>query len=159
MDFLSKELIASEYPDRLRRDLERATLCRFLVAYVSQAGLDTLGTNALLHALRDPRSFGVASLSCSCGYEPLLGLQGKLADSRLKYFMDPIVKPPDDPDITLFHSKLVYLVFEAERKAVVYIGSHNWTSPALGPVGPRNAEASLRFKLDFVPEHLDGIGS
>ena len=137
-----------------------ATVCRFLVAYVSMDGLDAIGRHLLSRALRDPRSFGVASLTCSCGFDPLIRLQRDVPEVRLKYFMDPIVREPGEPrDITLFHSKLVYLLLEAENKSVVYIGSHNWTRRALGPGGSRNAEASMRFELDYEPADLDGNGT
>ncbi|MFM9963053.1 MAG: hypothetical protein ACKV2Q_17740 [Planctomycetaceae bacterium] len=77
--------------------------------------------------------------------------------ARLKYFMDPLVKDTDEPDgIALFHSKLVYLRLPRENKSVVYIGSHNWSGRALGPGRPRNVEASLRFELDYAPEHIAG---
>jgi len=88
-------------------------------------------------------------------------LQDELGDGdvRLKYFMDPLIDGSDEPNgIGLFHSKLIYLLLESEQKSIVYIGSHNWSLRALGPGGPRNAEASLRFESDFVPEHLDGTG-
>ena len=107
--------------------------------------------------------FGVSSLTCACGYEPLLDLQSQLGESavRLKYFMDPQVRGSDEPDdITLFHSKLVYLYLPTQNggTSVVYLGSHNWSSRALGPGRPRNAEASVRFQLDYSPEHLAGEG-
>lgn len=99
-------------------------------------------------------------LGASVGYDPLLRLQSELPDVRLKYFMDPLVKEDGEPsEISLFHSKLVYLWLERERKSVVYIGSHNWTRRALGPQGPRNTEASLRFEMEFAPDDLDGTGA
>ena len=152
-----------EYREQLQRDLARATLCRFLVAYVSLEGLDSIGRHLLSRALRDERSFGVSSLTCSCGYAPLLKLQEEIGPSvgvRLKYFMDPLVGGSDEPsDIGLFHSKLIYLLLVREKKSVVYIGSHNWSQRALGPGRPRNAEASMRFEIDFNPEHVEGVGS
>jgi hypothetical protein len=163
MKLLSKELVSLDYTKELQRDLNKATLCRFLVAYVSLTGLNAINRPVLIKPLRDPRSFGIASLSCSCGYEPLIKLQNELGastDVRLKYFMDPMVKDPDEPNnLSLFHSKLVYLWLEREAKSVVYIGSHNWTRRALGPGGPRNVEASVRFELDFSPDDLDGTGT
>src|SRR5262249_6084442 len=106
MDFLSSQLVADAYRQRLVQDLERAAVCRFLVAFVSSRGIDALGTERLARALRDPRSFGVASLSCLFGYEPLLDLQTLLREPRLKYFMDPIVTSDESQEIVLFHSKL-----------------------------------------------------
>jgi hypothetical protein len=160
MKLLSKELVSLDYREQLQRDLARASVCRFLVAYISGGGVDSIGRHLLTLALRDARSFGIGSLSCSCGYEPLLRLQGEIPELRLKYFMDPLVKEEGEPsEISLFHSKLVYLYLEREAKSVVYIGSHNWTRRALGPQGPRNAEASIRFESDFMPEDLDGIGA
>ncbi len=162
MKLLSKELVSLEYRNLLRQDMAKATVCRFMVAYISQEGLNTINRPLFHKVLRDPRSFGVGSISCACSYEPLLNLQLELGAStpvRLKYFMDPVIKPDDEPAISLFHSKLVYLYLERERKSVVYIGSHNWTGRALGPSSPRNAEASLRLEFDFEPEHLDGIGN
>lgn len=160
MKLLSRELVSLEYREHLQRDLARASVCRFLMAYVSGQGLDSVGRHLLNRVLRDGRSFGVGSLTCSCGYDPLLQLQAELPELRLKYFMDPKVSEDDEPsEISLFHSKLVYLYLEREAKSVVYIGSHNWTRRALGPQGPRNAEASIRFELDFSPEDLDGTGT
>ncbi|HYW96924.1 MAG TPA: hypothetical protein VE870_15115 [Bacteroidales bacterium] len=160
---MSKELVSLEYREQLQRDLARATVCRFLVAYVSLEGLDSIGRHLLSKALRDERSFGVSSLTCSCGYEPLLKLQediGSSAGVRLKYFMDPLVHGSDGPiDIGLFHSKLIYLLLARDNKSVVYIGSHNWSQRALGPGRPRNVEASLRFEMEFTPEHIEGMGS
>jgi hypothetical protein len=159
MRLLSQKLVSLEYRDQLQRDLARAVVCRFLVGYVSAEGLKTIGRHLLVRALRDDRSFGVSSLTCACGYTPLLNLQDELGDGcvRLRYFMDPLVEGSDEPnEITLFHSKLVYLLLEREQKSVVYIGSHNWSGRAIGPSGPRNAEASLRFEMDFAPEHLEG---
>lgn len=160
MKLLSKELVALDYRENLQRDLARASVCRFLVAYVSGDGMESIGRHLLNRALRDQRSFGVASLTCSCGFDPLLRLQSELPELRLKYFMDPLVKEEGEPsEISLFHSKLVYLYLAREAKSVVYIGSHNWTRRALGPQGPRNAEASIRFELDFAQEDLEGTGA
>ena len=160
MRLLSRELVSLEYRDQLQRDMARATVCRFLVAYISGEGIESIGRHLLTRGLRDFRSFGIGSLSCSCGYEPLLRLQAEIPEQRLKYFMDPLVKEDGEPsEISLFHSKLVYLYLEREALSVVYIGSHNWTRRALGPQGPRNAEASLRIESAFVPEDLDGSGA
>lgn len=161
MKLLSKELVSLEYREQLQRDMAKASACRFLVAYISGEGIDSIGRHLLTRGLRDDRSFGIGSLSCSCGYKPLLRLQAEMAVPRLKYFMDPLVKEEgaEPSEISLFHSKLVYLYLEREAKSIVYIGSHNWTRRALGPQGPRNAEASIRFESDFVPEDLDGSGT
>ena len=162
MDLLSKKLVSLEYRDQLKRDLARATVFRFLVAYISDEGVNSIGRDLLIAALRDSRSFGVSSLTCMFGYEPLLRLQESMGNSgvRLKYFMDPVIDEGDElKGLTLFHSKLVFLAMEQERKAVVYIGSHNWTRRALGPGGSRNAEASLRIEMDFTPTDLDGAGT
>jgi hypothetical protein len=160
MRLLSKELVSLEYREQLQRDLAKATVCRFLVAYISGEGIESISRPLLTRALRDPRSFGVGSLSCSCGFEPLLRLQQELGDSvglRLKYFMDPLVNDPGEPQgVALFHSKLVYLAQEREGKSVIYLGSHNWTRRALGPGGPRNVEASVRLEMELVPQHLEG---
>ena len=159
---LSKELVSSEYRSQLREDLSRVRILRFLVAYVSTKGVDSLDRGLLVRALIDRQSFGIASLSCSCGHEPLLDLQrslGKAVGVRLKYFMDPLVSDSDGPrDLTLFHSKLIYLLLPEEQKSVIYIGSHNWTERAIGPYGPRNAEASVRLEFEFSEEHLEGVG-
>lgn len=160
MNLLSEELVSHEYRNQLMQDMAKASVCRFLVAYISGEGLNAIGRHLLTRGLRDARSFGVGSLTCSCGYDPLLRLQSELPDVRLKYFMDPLVKEEGEPsEISLFHSKLVYLHLEREAKSVIYIGSHNWTRRAIGPQGPRNAEASMRFEVDFAPEHLDGTGT
>src|SRR4051812_29269515 len=110
MDLLSRQLVSDEYVISLRRDLQGASVCRFLVAYISWEGLDSIGKSALANALQAPQSFGVGSLSCSCGYEPLLHLQSLLRAPRLKYFMDPLVRDEEEPfEISLLHSKIVYL--------------------------------------------------
>jgi hypothetical protein len=86
-------------------------------------------------------------------------LQDMISEPRLKYFMDPLVLSGRESDeLVLFHSKLVFLFLEAERKAVMYIGSHNWTRRAMGPSAPRNAEASLRVEITCAPRDLDGKG-
>ncbi|MEX1028265.1 MAG: hypothetical protein WD049_09720 [Candidatus Paceibacterota bacterium] len=137
MTLLSKDLVSLEYREQLQRDLARASVCRFLIAFISNDGMESIGRHLLNRVLRDDRSFGLGSLSCSCGYEPLLRMQSELPDLRLKYFMDPLVKEDGEPsEISLFHSKLVYLWLEREGKSVVYIGSHNWSRRALGPQGP-----------------------
>lgn len=162
MKLISKELVSHEYRTLLQQDLAKATVCRFLVAYISQEGLNKINRPLLLRVLRDQRSFGIGSMSCPCSYEPLLNLQSELGSGspvRLKYFMDPSPKLDGEPAISLFHSKLVYVYIEREQKSVVYIGSHNWTKPALGPGSPRNVEASMRFEFDFAPEHLEGVGT
>ena len=159
MKFLSKDLVTHDYRDALQKDLAQATVCRFLIAYVSSEGIKSIHRAPLLRALKDSRSFGVASLSCACKYEPLLNLQDELSEIRLKYFMDPVVEEKDEPkNIALFHSKLVYIYNKRTQKSIVYLGSHNWTRRALGPQGPRNAEASLRLEFDFEEEHLLGNG-
>jgi hypothetical protein len=163
MKLLSPQLVSHDYRTQLQGDLARAKVCRFLVAYVSTGGLRAIEYGRLGPTLEDPRSFGVSSLSCSCGFEPLMELQDELGGSekvRLKYFMDPLEAEPGEPKgIGLFHSKLVYLYLPREKKSVIYLGSHNWTRRALGPGRPRNAEASLRVEEDFVPEDLEGTGS
>lgn len=162
MKLISKELVSHEYRTLLQQDLAKASLCRFLVAYISQEGLNKINRPLLVRVLRDDRSFGIGTISCPCGYEPLLNLQSELGPGspvRLKYFMDPVVKVDGEPAISLFHSKLVYLYLEREQKSVVYIGSHNWSQAALGPGSPRNVEASMRFEFEFAPEHLQGVGT
>src|SRR6185436_2489065 len=141
MKLLSKDLVSPEYLDQLRQDLAKATVCRFLVAYVSTEGLNAIQQPLLMKPLRNAKSFGIASLTCSCGYKPLTTLQRALGDKhiRLKYFMDPLVTGSDEPsEVSLFHSKLVCLFQESDQKCIVYIGSHNWSSRALGPLSPRN---------------------
>ncbi len=163
MRLLSESLVDDQYRASIAADLKQAEICRFSVAYVSDAGIRSIGRNALLRVLSDEDSFGVSSMSCSCGYHPLLNLQRELSSEtlRLKYFMDPSVCGTDEPNgLVLMHSKLVYLktIVNDEPKSVVYLGSHNWTGRALGPGGPRNAEASYRFEFPFSPDHLLGIG-
>ena len=162
MQLISKELVSDEYRTLLQQDLAKAMVCRFLVAYISETGLASLDRSSLRQALGHKDSFGVGTISCACGYKPLLNLQSELGPSspvRLKYFMDPVVKPDGEPAVSLFHSKLVYLYLEREQKSVVYIGSHNWTGRALGPGTPRNVKASVRYELDFTREHLEGTGT
>lgn len=156
MDFLSDQLVSSEYRDRLKLDLQQADLCRFLVSHVSEPGLEAIGRGQLARVLENDESFGISSLSCASGYEPLLKLQHRIGANRvrLKYFMDPMVK--DANGIVLFHSKLVFLRLPDQQKSVVYVGSHNWFEGALGPEGPRTVEASLRFEEEYCPEQLTG---
>jgi hypothetical protein len=158
MELLSSQLVGEAYRQRLREDLERASVCRFLVAYVSSSGIRAVGIPPLVRALQDPRSFGIASLSCICGYEALLDLQASLREPRLKYFLDPLVPPEESDEIVLFHSKLVYIALEGDENAVIYLGSHNWTGRALGPGRPRNAEASVRVEVPVLPGDLEGTG-
>ncbi len=160
MKLLSKALVAEEYVNFLRADIDRASICRFVIGYVSSRGLNAIGESRLCRVLSHPQSFGVSSLTCSCGHGPLSDLQRRLTgieDARLKYFMDPGLRESGDVDhLSLLHSKLVYLFLPNEKKSVVYIGSHNWTGRTLGPHSPRNVEASLRFECDFMPGDLDG---
>ena len=71
---LSARPVADDYRSSLRADLADARIVRFAMAYVSQEGLDGLGIPALLGALADPASFGLATLHCGCGFEPLYRL-------------------------------------------------------------------------------------
>ena len=132
-EFLSEHLTGGEFANRLRADIAECSKLRFLVAYVSDAGLNVLGSPEIATALDQLGSFGVSSMSCICGFEPLLNLQNRLSSTgKLKYFLDPNVeKTLGDPDIVLLHSKLVYLHLPKTNKSVVYIGSHNWTERAL----------------------------
>ncbi|MCB9683435.1 MAG: hypothetical protein H6735_00175 [Alphaproteobacteria bacterium] len=138
-------------------------MLRFVMAYISTPGLDAIGADLLVAALRKEHSLGVASLACACGFEPLIALEGQVGrdPANLKYFLDPGIADPDsaDPNLSMLHSKLVYVV-RADGKAVVYLGSHNWSSRALGGSGStRNAEASFRIEVDFVEDHLSGVGT
>lgn len=163
MTFFSDALVDDQFVAAIRRDLDRADVCRFLVAYISESGVDQIGRGRLCRALDNAHSFGVGSISCACGYEPLMELQKHLPldPPRLKYFMDPALRKSDEPDdIALLHSKVVYLrvMIDGEPKSVVYVGSHNWSRRALGGGGPKNAEASYRFELPFQESHLLGVG-
>ncbi len=162
MRLLSQKLVSLEYRDQLRMDLARAAVCRFLVGYVSADGLNAIGRHLLVRALRNERSFGVSSLTCACGYTPLLNLQDELGDGcvRLKYFMDPLVEGSDEPnEITLFHSKLVYLLLEREQKSVVYVGSHNWSGRALPrphtPVSTRRRPTGTKHNFSRIGVQTD----
>lgn len=159
--FISEDLVSREYVDRLQADLRDCLMCRFLVAYISDAGINAIGRRLLVDALGKAGSFGVGSLSCSCGFEPLLGLQESIGGGRakLKYFMDPIVRNRNEPSLALLHSKLVYLAIPSQNKSVVYSGSHNWTGPALSGTGKVNAEASFRIEFPYKQEHALGRGN
>ncbi len=160
MKLLSPIPTSDAYLTQLRHDLQDARVLRFVIAYVSDGGLTSIGQELLVAALQQPESFGVASLSCSCGFEPFVGLQAMLEpqQGKLKYFVDPVVLDSDgDPDLSLVHSKIVYIV-RPDNRAVVYLGSHNWSGRALGPDAPRNAEASMRFEFDYDPSQLSGSG-
>jgi len=161
MQLLSPIPTTNAYLQLLRQDLQDAVVLRFVIAYVSDSGISSIGQELLAAALQQPDSFGVASLSCSCGFAPFVGLQALLEpqQDKLKYFVDPVVLDSDgDPDLTLVHSKMVYIV-RPDNRAVVYLGSHNWSGRALGPDAPRNAEASMRFEFDFDPSQLNGTGT
>jgi hypothetical protein len=158
---LSVQPVADDYRISLAADLEQATIIRFAMAYISQDGLNALGMERLRRALLHSNSFGVATLSCGCGYEPLMQLQERIGseDVRLKYFVDPQVGGRDlaEPSMELMHSKMVYLV--CGNRAVIYMGSHNWSGRALGHGQPRNAEGSLRLEYKFDEKQLEGRGS
>lgn len=165
MKLHSTALVSDELVQSLKADLARSQICRFGIAYFSMGGLQSIGQNLLAQALSGPESFGISSMSCACGYKPLLSLSNAVAAAggtpRLKYFMDPLVDGTDELDnLTLFHSKMVFLVTGDRSKSILYIGSHNWSRRALGPGAgsPRNAEATLRIEGDFDPEHLAGTG-
>ncbi len=156
--------VSTDYLELLQRDLDQALLIRFAVAYVSEAGIQVGGEDRLLAALEHPKSFGIATMDCGCGFWPFLKLQAKLdqEDPKLKYFFDPKLRKDRNEQsapASLMHTKMVYLV-RRDNKAVVYIGSHNWSKRALGPKSrPRNAEASLRIELPATPGDLDGTGT
>ena len=80
MDFFSEQLVSSDYSDSLKSDLQQADLCRFLVAYISDDGLKSIGRPDLIRVLRHEDSFGIGSLSCACGYEPVT--RGATVDDR-----------------------------------------------------------------------------
>lgn len=157
---LSVQPIADEYRTSLAADLAEARLVRFAMAYVSEEGLKALGLERLERALIHPDSFGIATLSCACGSSPLSRLQERLGDEnvRLKYFVDPQIGGRDlaEPSLELLHDKMVYLV--RGDRAIIYMGSHNWSARALGPGEPRNAEGSLRLEFEFEERHLMGVG-
>ncbi|EDM77767.1 hypothetical protein PPSIR1_38334 [Plesiocystis pacifica SIR-1] len=161
MKLLSPIPTADEYLRLLRQDLEGARVLRFVIAYVSESGLAAIGSDLLAAALKQPGSFGLASLSCACGFTPLVGLQTMLEpeQGRLKYFVDPVVLGSQgDPALSLVHSKIVYIV-RPDNRAVIYLGSHNWSGRGLGSDTPRSAEASMRFEFEFELSQLSGAGT
>lgn len=161
MSLLDIPIVSDVFLNQLQADLDEAELIRFSVAYISDAGLNSIGTHRLAKVLRHEKSFGVASLTCANGYDPLYDLQQQLGDEnpRLKYFMEPMVPDPETgEDVRLLHTKLIYLARPSTGKAVVYIGSHNWSARAVGPYSPRNGEASLRLEQEFLPDDLEGTG-
>ena len=161
LDLLNAQPVADDYLLRLRADLASARIVRFAVAFISGDGLSAIGESNLLGPLRHPESFGLATLSCACGFEPLVALQRRLGDEteRLRYFLDPQFKTKGEPFLELMHTKLVYIV-RHDDVAVIYTGSHNWSRRALGPGrGTRNVEASMRFELPFTDSDLRGSGT
>ena len=161
---LSPKPVSGNYLECLTKDLEEAELVRFVVAYVSLKGLKAIGLKNIARVLEHPQSFGVASLVCFTGYKPLMTLNQLLVEShqddepRLKYFIDPKGKAKDEPHLTLLHEKVVYIKLDQSR-AVIYLGSHNWSAPALGgrpTTTHRNAEISLRIEVPFVDSDLEG---
>jgi hypothetical protein len=163
MTLLDIPLVSDVFLQRLRADLDAAEVIRFAVAYISTDGLDAIGQDRLSKALTHPNSFGVSSLTCANGFSPLCDLQERIGGvrvPRLKYFMEPMVPDPEtNSRIRLLHTKLIYLTQPALGKAVIYIGSHNWSMRALGPQVPRNAEASIRLEQPLVPGDLEGVGT
>jgi hypothetical protein len=161
-EFLSAKTVSDDYLGALRADLDQADILRFVVAYVADSGTRAIGLKLLATALQHPSSLGVASLSCACGFEALLKLQNLVGTDkpRLKYFVDTGVKKDDPRELTLMHSKLIYIV-RRDGRAVVYVGSHNWSARALGggTAGPRNTEASVRMEFDFDQIQLEGTAS
>jgi hypothetical protein len=88
MNLLSKELVSREYLHHLQRDLAQADVCRFLIAYVSTTGLNSIGLGRMTEVLQGEHSFGIASMTCRFGQELLLNLQRNLgygAPCRLNY--------------------------------------------------------------------------
>lgn len=163
MELFSTTLVSDDLLTSIQKDLEDAAICRFLVAYISASGLQSIGMQNLARVLTNPDSFGVGSLSCACGYQPLLLLEEEVskkgATEKLKYFMDPLVEDGESEGLSLFHSKLVYIVSKNRERSIAYIGSHNWTQRALGPGSPRNAESTVRIEDTFHNDHLKGVGT
>jgi hypothetical protein len=161
-EVLSTAPVSTEYLERLRADLDDAQIVRFAVAFISGAGVSAIGADRLVRALTSPESFGLSTLHCGCGFEPLMDLQKALGSwcPRLRYFMDPCYKGRREvePTLALLHSKLVFIVSKDGRRAVTYVGSHNWSQRALADGPTRNAEVSLRVEEPFQPDQLYGRG-
>lgn len=158
---LSAQPVAGDYLRILQQALDQAEFARFVVGYVSSRGVEAIGQKRLVQVLRNDRSFGVSSLACATGFEPLIELQKAVGthESHLKYFLDPCKrKDRGEPVVSLVHSKLAYIKLIGVEKAIILIGSHNWTGGALGGTGMlgQNAEASLYIELPYVEGHVDG---
>jgi hypothetical protein len=159
---LSAKPVAGDYLKILQDALDRAEFARFVVGYVSGRGIQAIGQTRLARALGHDHSFGVASLACATGFEPLIELQNEVGikKPRIKYFLDPCVrKDRGEPVINLVHSKIAYIKLAGAEKAIILLGSHNWSGAALGGnagASGRNAEASLYIELPFLEGHIDG---
>lgn len=130
------------------------------MAYVSGSGIDAIGVNLLRNALKKNGSYGITSLACGFDYNDIIRLQETLGSQiKLKIFLNLAEKNPDEESISLLHSKLIYLKIKANNeigfKELIYLGSHNWTSRALGVGHGRNAEASVR--IEYEPNADDPV--
>lgn len=164
VQFLHADPFGKGMLEALCADLEEALWIRFMVCYFNEDGYEALSP-FLTGALRDPRSRGLFTLTCSCGKEAILKLTRdvKPTSNRLKVFLP--LKDDAQSDVKLLHSKMALIVrhrktsrglFESPLEAILYVGSHNWTGPGLhapSSNGPRNVESSLRVVADWSPNH------
>ena len=171
LELLSADPFDGEYLRRLRSDLDEALLARFVMGYISDAGLGRLG-DSLVTALQQPESYGVSTLSCSCHFAGMFELWKKIGRGRdkLKYFLTHDDAGTPSAEAKFVHSKAVVIVREGledglpeERRAVIYIGSHNWSAGALvQPTGlpeKHNVEATVRIETSWSDDWLDDVSS
>lgn len=159
--FFQKDLTGDGFLMQLQADLDGCKILRFLVAYISPPGIEAIGSNRLAKALKHRKSFGVTSLSCQINHEGILNLQEECGEpTKLKIFLDLKDNEKDEPKISLLHSKLIYILKRKKRlepqKAIIYIGSHNWTKMALSVNTKKNAEVSIRIETSFKEGDLEG---
>ena len=167
LELLSADPFDGEYLRRLRGDLDEALLARFVMGYVSGSGLSRLG-DSLVDALRKPGSYGLSTLSCSCDIAGMFGLWQKIGrgPDKLKYFLTHDDNKKPSPDSKFVHSKAVVIVRQnldgappSEFRAVIYIGSHNWSAGALvqpsGLPEKHNVEATVRIETSWNHDWLE----
>lgn len=151
--FFNEYLTGQEFIYKLQSDIDSAEQIKFVIAYINDKGVDYIGRQRLIKALKKDGSFGVTSLSCGFGFDTFVNLNKELgATDKLKLFLSFNKEEAAEESHTLLHSKIIYLKIREGNtiKQVLYVGSHNWTGRALGAnVKGNNAEASLRLEFEL----------
>lgn len=159
VEFLHADPFGNDASERLVDDLSAGRWARFLVCYFNKDGHAELSPH-LARLMGDPRSQGLVTLTCACGFGAVQALwedAGAPAD-RLKVFLPAQGEGPDDAK--LLHSKMAFVVRDSPNGSVgvLYVGSHNWTGPGLRLKSHKsrrkNVESSLRLEFDW-PERSE----